>query len=101
MEADQKIANATAKAVHTAICQTGTDMTVRNADGSISAEETLGLIHGAMWGIAAFVSQSVVVHTTGEGADKMSAEEAMSNQLAEQFVYAYRAYRDAAKATAN
>jgi hypothetical protein len=86
-----RVANSTSKRVHRAICDSGEGETVPAVDGSITAEETIGLINGAIWGIAAFISQSVVIAATSDG---ITPEEVMGRQLAEQFVHAYRAYRE-------
>lgn len=95
------VGNETAKRVHRAICDSGDVMAKPNADGSISSEETLGLIYGGVWGVAAFMAQCVVIAPIGEAKDKMTPEEVMAYQIAEQFIQSYRLYKAAAESAAN
>lgn len=96
----EAIANNTARLVHRAICDSGEKNITMAPDGSITAEETEALINGAAWGIAAFVSQSVVVTPNGQEVT-VTPEEVLAGQIAGQFVHAYRSYKQANRERAN
>lgn len=97
----EKKANEVAKMVHRAICDAGIGLTDMNADGSISQEDTTALINGGVWGVAAFIAQSVVISNVPDAPDGVTADELMANEVRNQFLHAYRAYVAQQAANAN
>lgn len=97
----EQLANETAKRVHRAICDSGAENADMNTDGSISQDATTALINGGVWGVAAFIAQSVVISNAGDTPEGLSPEEMMGQEVGRQFVHAYRAYQEQNKANAN